>query len=231
MREEYKKLAKYYDSLYKSKNYNEESQFIVKLFKKYNIRSVLDIGCGTGSHIAKLEKEGFECTGIDLNQEMLDIARQKVKAPLYQANMINFDLGLKYDAIICMFATFNYLLTDESAIKTLSCFYKHLNSKGIVLIDLHNLQNRGSKTDKIKDIERIMKWSYDKASRMEKTKIKFIVPEGIIEDEHTMRIYSIEEMERLLKNTGFKKFNCYGNYELKPAKESSKNLEIIGIKE
>lgn len=229
MQEEYKRLAKYYDIFYQSKNYKNESEFIIKLFKKYNVKSVLDVGCGTGNHIFILEKAGFECTGLDLNSEMVNIAKEKVKSPIYQADVCNFKLEKKFDAIICMFATFNHLTTKDAANKALSFFYQHLNNEGVLIIDLHNPQNSGNKIDEFKKMKRLMSWSYDKISKIEKTKITFVVPEGIIEDEHILRIYSIEEIKELIKNAGFKDINSYEDYTFKPTKESSKNIEIVGI--
>lgn len=179
---------------------------------------------------SNLKKSSFECEGLDLSQEMLDIAKQKVDVIFHQKDISNFNLNKRYDAIICMFATFNHLTTIDYAIKALFCFYQHLNPSGILLIDLHNPQSNGSKVDEFDKIKRIMSWSYDRISKMERTKIKFIVPEGIIKDEHLLRIYSIEGIKKLLENAGFKKISAYEGYGFSPAKESSKNLEIIGIK-
>ena len=136
-KEGYKRLAKYYDIFNRNKNYVSEARFIVELLKKHNAKNVLDVGCGTGTHISFLEKAGFKCTGIDLNQEMLDIAKEKVRARLIQADMVSFDLNEKFDAIICMFASFNHLVSKQDAEKAVKCFFNHLNTKGVLLLDLH----------------------------------------------------------------------------------------------
>lgn len=230
MQEEYKKLAKYYDILYESKGYEKESKFIIAILKKYNVRSVLDVGCGTGNHLIFLKKEGFDCEGLDLNQEMLNIAKQKLDVPLYKGDLTDFNINKKFDAIICMFATFNHLIESDSANKAMSNFYNHLNPNGILLIDLHNPQNNGSKVDNFGGINRVMSWSYDKSSKTEKTKIKFNVPEGIINDEHILRIYPIEEIKRLLVKADFSKIEAYENYTFNQATKLSKNIEILGIK-
>src|SRR5687767_1952325 len=36
---------------------------------------MLDVGCGTGSHMARYRARGFEVAGIDGSEEMLDHAR------------------------------------------------------------------------------------------------------------------------------------------------------------
>mgnify|MGYP001594940493 CR=1 FL=1 len=56
MQEEYKKLAEYYDLFYQSKDYKKESEFIINLLRKHNVKRILDVGCGTGNHIVILKK-------------------------------------------------------------------------------------------------------------------------------------------------------------------------------
>lgn len=225
----YKNLAKYYDRVYAKKEYRSEALFIKELLERSNAKAVLDVGCGTGNHLALLEKYGFECAGMDINREMLDIARRKVKAELMQADMTNFRLPKKFDAIICMYAAFNHNVSLEDARKTLACFRNHLNGGGIALIDLHNPSGSGKKIDKTDGLERKMEWEFDKEAMIEKSKVTFKIGSDIIEDSHTFRIYSIEEMRQLLKQAGFAKTIAYEGYRFKEAKPDSKNLEIVGF--
>jgi ubiquinone/menaquinone biosynthesis C-methylase UbiE len=82
----YKSLAVDYDLFYQNKDYSKEVAFLSNYFRKNQIKTVLDVGCGTGTHMALLEKEGFHCTGVDLNKEMLEAARDKVKGDLHEAD-------------------------------------------------------------------------------------------------------------------------------------------------
>ncbi|MBU0894792.1 MAG: class I SAM-dependent methyltransferase [Nanoarchaeota archaeon] len=229
-KEGYKKLAKYYDEIYQNKDYSNEIKFLIEILNKHNSKKILDVGCGTGTHISLLEKADFECTGIDLNIEMLKIANKKVKAKLLQANMSDFNIDEKFDAIICMFASFNHLLSIRESIKALRCFYKHLKKNGILILDLHNSKTKGSKEDNFKNIYRKMSWDYNSGTKIETTKVVFRVPEGLIEDKHLMRIFSINEMNELLSGVGFKNIQILGGYKQKVANGDSKNLEVIGQK-
>ncbi len=223
----YKDLAKLYDLVNQKKDYVGEVEFLKALFKKYDINTVLDMGCGTGTHMKLLEEAGFKCEGIDLNQEMLEVAKSKVKGYLTQADMAEFSLGKKYDAVICMFATFNHLLQLDYARKAIKCFKRHLNKQGILLIDLHNPQSSGSKQDIIEDIVREMKWDYNPKTRIEKSAVVFKIGKREIEDKLTMRIYSISEMLEMIRAAGFSESEAYEGYGFKPAQLTSKNLEIF----
>lgn len=78
----YKKFAKYYDLCYSEKDYSKETGFLKFLIKKYKIsgKKILEVGCGTGGHAIHLCREGFDVVGIDLNKEMLDVAKKKTKS-------------------------------------------------------------------------------------------------------------------------------------------------------
>lgn len=223
----YKDLAGIYDLVNQGKNYTGEADFLKSLFQKYFVRTVLDVGCGTGTHMKLLEEAGFECDGIDLNKEMLDIAKKKVRGNLIQADMTDFRLGKKYDAIICMFAAFNHLIEPSYARKALNCFRGHLNSGGILLIDLHNPQSSGNKQDNSGNIVRSMKWNYDSKTRIEESVVDFTIDGREIRDRHTMRIYSIDEMREMVNAAGFSEVEVYEGYGFKSAQPISKNLEVF----
>ncbi len=226
---EYKELAKYYDIIYSDKDYNKETQFLISIFKKHNVKSVLDVGCGTGNHLAILEKNGFECVGLDLNQEMLDIAKQKVKSKLIKGDMRDFSINRRFDAIICMYATFNHNLNLEDANKTINCFKKHLNSSGLVILDLHNPQSDGIRIDKKRDIEREIKWKFDRTSKTETTEILFKIGERNIKDGHILKIFDFKELKNFFDKNGFSKVSFSENYSFKKATNQSKNIDILGF--
>ncbi|MEZ4689336.1 MAG: class I SAM-dependent methyltransferase [Ignavibacteria bacterium] len=54
-------MQKYYDLLYKSKNYKKETDYILKFIRKYkpDAKSILDLGCGTGRHDLLFSRKGF----------------------------------------------------------------------------------------------------------------------------------------------------------------------------
>ena len=73
----FNKYANFYDSYYKNKDYDGEVNFVLDLTKQYSTppHSVLDIGCGTGGHLFPFAKKGFNVTGFDLSEAMINKAK------------------------------------------------------------------------------------------------------------------------------------------------------------
>ncbi|NHJ86267.1 MAG: class I SAM-dependent methyltransferase [Asgard group archaeon] len=136
--EMYKSLAKYYDKIYCWKEYRKEVNELKELIKQHKKSSgneLLDVGCGTGNHIQYLMDE-YNCTGVDLNQGVLDVAREKLPSVKFiQSDMTKLNLGKKYDIIVCLFSAIGYITEKEKVKKTLIGFSNHLKDGGIVLIE------------------------------------------------------------------------------------------------
>jgi ubiquinone/menaquinone biosynthesis C-methylase UbiE len=134
----YKDLAKYYDYIYSNKDYAGETTSIKKLIVQFKMNSgntLLDVACGTGHHIEHLQDE-YTCTGVDVNDEMLEQARINVPGIQFlRANMITMNLGQTFDVITCLFSSIGYVKTLTNLKKTLSNFYRHLNEGGVAIIE------------------------------------------------------------------------------------------------
>lgn len=134
----YRELAKYYDKIYHWKDYTIETTKIKELIKQHKTtsgNSLLEVGCGTGHHITHLQ-DTFQCTGVDLNEEILEVAREKLpNTEFIQANMITMDLGRRFDVITCLFSSIGYVKTYSNLKKTLENFSSHLHRGGVAIIE------------------------------------------------------------------------------------------------
>lgn len=134
----YKDLAKYYDYIFSWKDYKNEAGKIKKLILKYKRskgNSLLEVGCGTGRHLEHFKKD-FSCTGIDLNEDMLTVARKRLHGVRFlRGNMINFRMKRKFDVITCLFSSIGYVKTYKNLESTLNNFSRHLKQGGVVIIE------------------------------------------------------------------------------------------------
>jgi SAM-dependent methyltransferase len=121
-------------------------RFIFDSFAEMPVHNILDAACGTGRHTIPLMQEGYSVTGIDLNQTMLDVCRDKAEAEnlsprIFREDMREIDFADEFDALICMNTAFQYLLTDEDILKTLGAFHRALKPGGLAIIDLMNFMS------------------------------------------------------------------------------------------
>ena len=124
MGKEFQKYAEYYDAVYFDKSYKEECNFINKIFKSFSknpVRTVLDVGCGTGEHAILLAKSGYEILGIDSSKMMIENAKKKaddLSVDFRVMDMTKLNLGKKFDACVCMFDVINYITDNHDIRKT-----------------------------------------------------------------------------------------------------------------
>lgn len=223
---EYKEFAKYYDIFYQSKNYEKETRFL-RQFMSVNDK-ILDVGCGTGIHASLLTKQGFEVDGLDLNNEMLEIARTRLNNNLYLQNILNININKKYNNIISMFAVFNHLKNIDELKKALLNLKNILSDNGKIIIDLHNPQSSGNKIDTYNNMTRIMEWNYNKETKIEESNIVFEIDDKKYVGSHTFRIFTIDEIKDCCQSVGLKVINVYENYDINlDGKETSKNLQFL----
>lgn len=134
----YHELAKYYNFIYSWKDYKKDAIRLNKLISKYKKSGgsdMLDAACGTGNHL-KFFKNKYRCTGIDISNEMLKIARRNVKGVQFKrGNMLNFDLHKKFDVILCLFSSIGYVKAYSNLRKTIKNFSRHLKQGGVLIIE------------------------------------------------------------------------------------------------
>ena len=136
----FKESAELYDAIYFSfKDYTVEAADIARHIRAEHpdARTILDVACGTGEHARLLAStHGFQVDGIDLNTEFLRLARLKhPSGRFYEADMREFSLPDRYDAVICMFSSIGYVKTLPELDRTLRTFRRHLAPNGIVVVE------------------------------------------------------------------------------------------------
>jgi SAM-dependent methyltransferase len=144
-----KEYSDQYDLIYGDKDYEAECDLLEKVFRLYSntpVKTILDLGCGTGAYTIPLSRRGYRMTGIDRSEDMLGHACRKASSGLQsqtciqpnfiQGNLCSIDLGEKFDAVLMMFAVLGYQLTNEQVAAALQTVRHHLRTGGMFVFDI-----------------------------------------------------------------------------------------------
>lgn len=129
--------AAWYDRFYGTKDYAGEAQLVSALIRRHQprARTLLDVACGTGRHLEHLRRE-FDCQGLDLDAGLLKVAAERLPGTrLTRADMTDFALGRRYDAVICLFSSIGYLATVERLRTAVATMAGHLEPGGVLVVE------------------------------------------------------------------------------------------------
>ena len=112
--------------------------------REAGVRSVLDLGCGSGNEVFRLAQEGFEVTGLDFSEEAITRARSK-SGP--RAEFVVADMGktlpfsdTSFDAVMSKVAA--HMFSDSITRSLFSEVARMLRTGGLFLFHLHSLKER-----------------------------------------------------------------------------------------
>lgn len=216
-----------YDLIYHDKDYAAESTLIESIFRKYNntVRSVLDLGCGTGNHAFPLAQRGYEVIGVDRSADMLAHARRKSvdaetngRLVFQQGDVRTVDLKQSFDAVLMMFAVLGYQLDNPDVLSALGTARRHLRSGGIFIFDvwygpavLHERPSQRIKVIPGEEGEQILRvTSGELDTNRQNCNVHYHVWKkkegkltGEAEENHVMRYFFPLELNLLLECSGF----------------------------
>ena len=222
MTDNFNLYSKYYDLLYLNKEYEKESRYVTKTLREFlpAIESILELGCGSGSHADFLCQYGFEITGIDRSFEMIKEALNKniVGFNPIQGDISRFNLENQFDAVIALFHVISYLVDNKSLINCFQLTHKHLKKGGLFLFDTwySNAVYNNKPDTRIKRLEddkveiiRIAEPCVISSKNLVEVHYEVIIKNKktgeiqIFKEKHPMRHFSIPEIELLAWETGF----------------------------
>lgn len=235
------KLPNYYKSIIGHLvNTESEVNLLDEIFKKHNVKTILDVACGIGRHAIPLAKRGYKVRGIDFSPYQIKKAKDDAKKEGVEVEFVlqdanTFSFLEKFDAAICMWTT----LGEEPMQfrKVIKNVFTNLKSEGIFVIDNRSWEYIPKNNDQI-----ITNTVKTERGTIIKTKIhdryteNFRVREVIHNIDgkkyrdlcitHTLKEKDwIEE----LKEAGFKKFKVYHNRKPQKIKKPT-HATIIAVK-
>lgn len=201
-----------------------ERQFFERILNIHEVKSVIDIACGTGYHAIKLAAAGFDVTATDGSRTMLEQTRSNADTmgvKLADSAVVDWrDLSDKFgancfDAMVCLGNSFSHLYDHEARRDAMSAMFSVLKPGGILLIDQRNY-------DSILDQGFSSKHKYYytgeetdvRPVRISRTEVKFEYDFGEA-GKHYLSLYPLKQnyLEFLLEDSGFVDITRYGDFE------------------
>lgn len=245
----YHQFAYIYDQLMDHAPYDKWVQFTTEIIKRKNasIKSIVDLGCGTGEITSRLAKLGYHVTGVDYSIEMLACATEKVINHKLPVNWIQQDIRKlsgfhQIDLFISYCDVMNYI-TELNEVETVfNHVYNSLSPNGLFIFDIHSIHYAEERlmnqtfTEVTDDLAYI--WDCEQGDRQGEMfhYLTFFRKENDhyirFDETHHQHTYDIKVYEQLLKKCGFSKIQFYRDFSLEKAflSEKSERIFIVGEK-
>ena len=198
-------------------DYDQEFKFYDTLLKKNNCNIILEIGCGSGMLARRFLKEGYDYLGLDLYNEMLDIARTEVKSDRFiQCDMQDLSFDHQFEAVLITGRSIAYVTDNKGILDTLKGVHCALKDNGLFVFGVfeangifdnfndfeQNIKHNHKKLRRISHLEMDLKtgWTYNWYA-------KYIIEQDnkVVEfdDVTTLRAFTKDEILLFLKLTSF----------------------------
>ena len=107
--------SRYYDLLYRDKNYAGETAYISNLLSRHSIAKgdLLEFGSGTGKHGGLLAAQGYTVHGIERSADMVGAAEIAPGFTCQQGDIAHTRMGRQYDAVLSLFHVMSYQTSNE----------------------------------------------------------------------------------------------------------------------
>ena len=223
----YHALAKSYDRLTNDVDYGQTVEFYKQILAREGCapRTAVDLACGTGSVTLLLAREGMAVTGVDLSEEMLTVASQKVQEetnrPIFICQPLQkLRLPRGVDLAVCALDSLDYILDPEDCQEAIRRVYKVLNPGGIFIFDVNTPEKLRAMDgqvflDEDEDVYCVWRGEFDGKTNICSYGMDLFQRQGEIWhrsfEEHREYAYSQEMLTEFLKAAGFGKILVYGD--------------------
>ena len=241
----YTSFARVYDTFMDNIPYEEWAVYLTGLLNEYGVNDglVLDLGCGTGNMTELLAKEGYDMIGVDNAEEMLEIAMEKREKSghdiLYLLqDMREFELYGTVRAVVSVCDSVNYIDEEEDLTEVFRLVNNYLDPGGVFIFDFNTLYKYreilGDRTiaENREDCSFIWDNYYYEEERINEYELSIFIREKEnlfrrYEETHFQRGYTLDDMIRMIKDSGLEFVTAYDAFTREAPKEDSERIYVI----
>jgi SAM-dependent methyltransferase len=197
-------------------------------YLNFHPSNLLDIACGEGSFAVAMAQAGYQVTGVDQSQQMIDLARRRAreadaKVDFWVDDMRSLSYRNTFDLVTCFFDSMNYLLTVRDLQDAIRSAYNALKKGGLYIFDMNTvyglavdwMRDKTYIQNEADDFIEMHQQSFDYENLIATLQITIFKQSGDlwerIEETHQERGYPIADLQFLLHETGFEIVGMYGS--------------------
>lgn len=241
--EAYNNFAKIYDTLMDDVDYNGWYRYIKGILEKYKHtpQTVLEMACGTGNLTKFLCAEDYDITCFDLSEEMLSAAYDKLRnyrnCKILNQDMVNFSLNKRYDLILSICDSINYITEKSDLEKVFQKVFSHLEDDGIFIFDVNSYYKLSSiigNNTFVEDRQSIFYvWEnqFDYENSLCEFYLTFFVERDgsylRFNESHLQKAYRIDEIVTALKNSQLEVIDVFESFSFNKPTEKSERINFI----
>lgn len=239
----YVRLAEIYDYVMRHVDYLLWAEHVDLLLRRAGIPRgpVLEMAAGSGSLSWHLRRLGWEPALCDLSTHMLRQAAAKfrqrgVRVPMWVADMRHLATRRRFPAAICLYDSMNYLLSSDEWAAVLQRVAGCLEEEGVLVFDVCTAYNSRRNFRNYRERESGPGFTYTRKSRYLDTlqlqinqfDIELASTPGVVFREvHKQRIYSLREVDAMVKASPFFVEACHCDFSLKPGSERCERVHYV----
>lgn len=181
----------------------------------FELKRVIDLGCGSGILASVLSHHGMEVVGVDISSDLLEIAKEQSPRSTF-INASIFDFRFDFCDIVCAVGEpFNYLFDEKAGYQSFTDIirkvYHYLNPSGFFIFDI--LTDEVDSGNKVRMMEQedhtmFIEIDVDNEKTLLTRKMTFFIKNKncYLKDSevHQQLLFNIDQIEEILNKTGFR---------------------------
>jgi SAM-dependent methyltransferase len=225
--------GRYYNLLYKDKDYIGEADYIHSLLSRYGVTrgQLLELGSGTGKHGRLLAGLGYNVYGVERSPEMIEQSFAVPGFECHQGDICTINLNRSFDAVLSLFHVISYQILNIELLAVFNGASAHLDINGLFIFDFWYSpavykQQPMTRVKFINDAEleiiRIAEpSSFPQENRVD---VNYTIiardlssnQSEVSSETHSMRHFSMPEIDMLAASSGFERIHAEEFFSAKP---------------
>ena len=238
----YQSLAEIYDYVMRHVDYDHWAGHIHAILERYDHRvtRLVDLACGTGNATTALHDLGYAVSGVELSQNMVEVAREKAALlgrdiEYFQGDLRRLEGLGPFDTAVCLYDSFNYLLTPRDLARALEEVYAILLPGGIFVFDVCTERNSLLYFQDAKEDESGPGFKYRRHSRYDREQrlqynefhIRFGGCDEVLEEIHCQHIYALDDLVAAVGASPFDLLDFFAGFTFEKGSERADRVHFV----